>query len=117
MLPDIKRELQVVVPGHKQPELPQAGPRPLPADLLQLIAGPNFTLLDHSTCEVTPGQLKPRDAWLDLSSASLETVAMNFNVSPAWRPIEQARSDHNIIRFISLSYQALAATAANPSVS
>ena len=109
LYPDIVRELITVAPGHQKPVLPQTGPRLLAADLLNTIAEPYFTLLQDSICEPTPRLLEARDAWLNISSASVQRLAVDFNISNAWRSIEEARSNHNIVSFVSLSYQAVAA--------
>lgn len=106
--PDIVRELMAVAPGRQKPALPQTGPRPLSADFLKSSAEPYFTLLEDSICEATPRLIQPRDAWLNLSSATYQTPVMDFIVSDALRSVEAAHSDHAVVWFVSLSYQAVA---------
>lgn len=105
--PNITRELVAVAPGHQKPLLPKTGQRPLAADLLNSVAESHITLLEDSLCEVTPRLLQPRDAWLNVS-APVQTLAVDFDVSIALRSIQEARSNHNIVSFVSLDYQGAA---------
>ena len=108
VFPPIARELIDVAPGRQKPALPQTGPRPLGAEFLESSLEPHFTLLENSICEVTPRLIQPRDAWLNLSSDTYQTPVVDFAVGDALRSVEAAHSDHAVVWFVSLSYQAVA---------
>ena len=93
IFPPIQRELIVVTPGRQKPVLPQTGQRPLAADLRKTVAESYFTVMEDSICEATPRLLQPHDPWLNTSSTSYQTLAMELNVSDALRSVEEAHYD------------------------